>query len=153
MNSEIAGVKVSLLDIFQHPTIAKQTSLIGSVFNSNASVYTPPAWTPRSSPRLSASSKATSVSEDSLDYPGGRMAVVGLAGRVPAANDIQGFWEILMKQREGISSSGSSPTEPTGVGERFVPRYGLLDDVAAFEAKSWGMSESEARNLDPQVFE
>ena len=79
------------------------------------------------------------------------MASVGLAGRVPAANDVKGLWDILTNQREGLSGSESSSMEPMSVEERFVPRYGLLDDVGAFDATYWGLSESEARNLDPQV--
>ena len=149
--NEIAGAKVSLLDVFQNPTIVKQVALIGKVLESNASVYTPPAWTPRSSPLLAASSSRTSVSDYSLDYPNGHMAIVGLAGRTPGANNIQAFWDILMEQRDGISDSGSSPKHSMDAGERFVPRYGLLNNVGAFDAKFWGLSESEACNLDPQV--
>lgn len=151
MTNEIVGAKVSLLDVFRNPTIVKQIALIGTVLESNASVFTPPTWTPRSSPHLVASSQEASVSDKSLDDPSGRMAIVGLAGRFPGANDIQEFWETLMEKRGGISNSGSSPTEPMAVGEQFVPRYGLLDDIGAFDAKFWGLSEMEARNLDPQV--
>ena len=80
------------------------------------------------------------------------MAIVGLAGLTPGANNVREFWDILMEQREGISDSRSSPTDSKDIGERFVPRYGLLNNIGAFDAKFWGLSESEACNLDPQVF-
>ena len=109
MINEVPGAKVSLLDVFRNPTIVKQAALIGKVLESNANVLTPPAWTLVLSPSLVASTKRTSVSDYSLDYHNGRMAIVGLAGRFPGANDIQGFWDILMEQRGGISDSGTSP--------------------------------------------
>ena len=151
MVNEIAGAKVSLLDVFRNPTIVKQAALIGKVLESNVDVYTPPAWNPMLSPSLVASTKRTSVSDYRLDYHNGRMAIVGLAGRFPGADDIQEFWDVLMEQRGGISDSGSSPKNSIGVGERYLPRYGLLNNVGAFDAKFWGLSESEARSLDPQV--
>ena len=149
--NEIAGAKVSLLDVFRNPTIVKQAALIGKALESSASVYTPPAWTPKSSPPLVASFDKTSVSGYSLDCPKGHMAIVGLAGLTPGANNIQEFWDILMEQREGISDRRTSPTDSKDVGEQFVPRYGLLNNIGAFDAKFWGLSESEACNLDPQV--
>ena len=151
ITNEIAGAKLSLLDVFRHPTIGKQATLIGKFFESSANVYTPPAWTPRPSPPLMASSGRTSVSSYSLEYPSVHMAIVGLAGLTPGANNVREFWNILMEQREGISDSRSYPTDLKDAGERFVPRYGLLSSIGAFDAKFWGLSESEACNMDPQV--
>lgn len=56
-----------------------------------------------------------------------------------------------MEQREGLSDGTPPSKAPMGNGEKFIPRWGSLDEVGAFDAKRWGMSESEARSLDPQV--
>ena len=79
------------------------------------------------------------------------MAIVGMAGRFPGANEISEIWEMLMEQKSGISETESRPADSLDVGERFIHRYGSLDKVGAFDAKFWGMSEDEACNLDPQV--
>ena len=81
----------------------------------------------------------------------GRMAIVGMAGRFPGSDDIQGFWDILTRQQECLHENTLSRAASSDEDEQFIPRYGLLDEVGAFNAQFWQLGEDEARDLDPQV--
>src|SRR5262245_13535416 len=72
-----------------------------------------------------------------------RLAVVGLACRVPGAPDARAYWRNLCGAVDSLRRSGSGdPAE--------VPVFGALDDLTDFDAALFGYSEEEASLLDPQ---
>ncbi|MEM9693596.1 MAG: type I polyketide synthase, partial [Myxococcota bacterium] len=86
----------------------------------------------------------------------GRVAIVGMAGRFPGADDVDEFWRNLEQGVESISFFGpeeldivpdaSSPdATPT-----FVAAKGIVEGVDRFDARFFGYLPTEAAVMDPQ---
>ncbi|MEU6988921.1 polyketide synthase [Streptomyces sp. NPDC046324] len=76
------------------------------------------------------------------------VAVVGLAGRYPQADDLDAFWRNLT---EGRDTATEGPVDRPGApllasGERGH----FLDAVDEFDPEFFGLTEAEARMMDPQ---
>jgi acyl transferase domain-containing protein/glutamate-1-semialdehyde aminotransferase len=85
------------------------------------------------------------------------VAIVGMAGRFPGANDLAAFWRNLVSGVESISRFERHEIEPSGLDAAgllddpsYVPARGVLDGVELFDADFFGVNPSEARILDPQ---
>jgi thioester reductase-like protein len=76
------------------------------------------------------------------------IAIIGMAGRFPGADDLDGFWRNL---RDGIESIASLADEPAGANPRMVQRAGLVREPEYFDAELFGYPPQEAVLLDPQV--
>lgn len=85
------------------------------------------------------------------------IAVIGMACRFAGADSPAALWEVL---REGRDTTGETPRSRYNAEALYSPsprpgtvisrRGGYLDGVAAFDAEFFGMTESEARTVDPQ---
>ncbi len=84
------------------------------------------------------------------------IAIIGVDGRYPGANDLDGFWRNL---RAGVSSITEVPadrwdwrgTVDPSRGLREYQRWGgFLDDVAGFDAALFGVLPKDAADIDPQ---
>lgn len=69
------------------------------------------------------------------------IAVIGLAGRVPRAGDLFGFWSALAEGREMLTTSDAD-----GV----AAAHGVVPDGDLFDADFFGYAPSEALLMDPQ---
>ncbi|MCZ7432820.1 type I polyketide synthase [Streptomyces sp. WMMC1477] len=77
-----------------------------------------------------------------------RIAVVGLACRVPGAADRDAFWRLL---RDGVEAVTEAPAgRGLGTGPHGGTRGGFLDAVDGFDPAFFGMSPREAAATDPQ---
>jgi 3-oxoacyl-[acyl-carrier-protein] synthase II len=72
-----------------------------------------------------------------------RIAIVGLACRVPGADGPTEFWANLIGGVDAIQRSEQTD-------ESFVPAFGRLDDLAGFDAPLFGYTPDVAALLDPQ---
>ncbi|MFB8179251.1 SDR family NAD(P)-dependent oxidoreductase [Streptomyces sp. NPDC055966] len=85
-----------------------------------------------------------------------RVAIIGMAGRFPGADDVETFWTNLAEGREGISvlsdeeltASGVDPALPAR--DDYVRAKGVLDGADLFDEGFFGYSPREAELLDPQ---
>ncbi len=84
------------------------------------------------------------------------IAIIGMVGRFPGANNLETFWQNLADGVEGISffsdqellASGVDPAalhDPT-----FVKAGGVLDNVECFDAAFFNYTPREAEIMDPQ---
>ena len=88
--------------------------------------------------------------------PDDRIAIVGMAGRFPGAQDVDAFWQNLRDGVESIAILDDADLVASGVEAAMMadPRYvraaSILDDVDRFDADFFAMSPREAELLDPQ---
>jgi acyl transferase domain-containing protein/acyl carrier protein len=86
------------------------------------------------------------------------IAIIGLAGRYPGANDVEEFWANL---RDGKSAIGEIPADrwawqnyyrdARGEPDAMYTRWGgFLTDVDAFDSLFFKISPAEAEKMDPQ---
>ncbi|CAM2069329.1 SDR family NAD(P)-dependent oxidoreductase [Sulfidibacter corallicola] len=88
------------------------------------------------------------------------IAIVGVSGRYPKAEDLDQFWRNLV---DGTSCIGEippdrwdyhpwfAPEETQSRGGRMYSKWGgFIDDAAAFDPLFFGISPKEAHTLDPQ---
>ncbi|GHG99947.1 type I polyketide synthase [Streptomyces lanatus] len=88
--------------------------------------------------------------------PDPRMAVIGMAFRLPGADTPEDLWRIVHDGTDTITRFTPDELAAAGVPEAdytapdFVGASGVLDDIAGFDAQHFGMSAREARITDPQ---
>ncbi|MEW6352921.1 MAG: amino acid adenylation domain-containing protein [Pseudomonadota bacterium] len=84
------------------------------------------------------------------------IAIIGMAGRFPGANDIEEFWRNLQGGKESVRFFTAQELEESGVDDALIhdPNYvrarAVLDDAIAFDAAFFGYQPREAEIIDPQ---
>ncbi len=85
------------------------------------------------------------------------IAVIGLSGRFPGAEDCQAFWRNLVMGMDGVSRFTEETLLAAGHdaskirNKDFVPVNGVLDGADWFDAEFFGYSQAEAAVMDPQT--
>lgn len=100
-----------------------------------------------------------STDEQALDhrYTGLEIAVIGMAGRFPQAEDIPQFWENLVSGVDAISRFTAEELEDMGVAaqlltdERYVRAKGVIPHLDSFDASFFNYAPADAQLMDPQV--
>jgi len=88
--------------------------------------------------------------------PADAIAVIGMAGYLPGAENLDEFWRNLCAGRESISRLPAADLEAAGVpaalrdNERYVAARGILGHADRFDADYFGFSPREAELTDPQ---
>ncbi|WP_369932934.1 SDR family NAD(P)-dependent oxidoreductase [Xanthomonas tesorieronis] len=86
------------------------------------------------------------------------IAIVGLSGRYPGANDLHAFWQNLSAGRDSVSEIPLSRwdhgryfhPDRTLKGAVYSKWGGFVDDVDQFDARFFNISAREAELIDPQ---
>ena len=85
------------------------------------------------------------------------IAIIGMAGRFPGANNISEFWENLKNGKESIKffseeelSSSEYNFEKIKNDPTYVKAKGILEGVGMFDAGFFGFTPRDASLLDPQ---
>ncbi|MFC5291161.1 type I polyketide synthase [Actinokineospora guangxiensis] len=81
--------------------------------------------------------------------PDDAVAVVGMACRVPGANDVAGFWRLLSDGVDAIREAPEGRWYDVPELDRYR-RGGFVDAVADFDAEFFGISPREAAAMDPR---
>jgi amino acid adenylation domain-containing protein len=85
----------------------------------------------------------------------GAIAVIGMAGRFPGANDVEEFWRNLLAGADTVARFSDAELDPS-IPDRvrrhraYVPARGIIDGAELFDAAFFGMNRREAEILDPQ---
>ncbi len=95
--------------------------------------------------------------QDILDaLEGTEIAVVGMAGRFPGAQDIEAYWQNLRDGVESVTFYTDDELRAAGVDESLLrhPNYvksgAPLDDMEKFDAAFFGFGPRDAAIMDPQ---
>src|SRR2546430_8215900 len=84
------------------------------------------------------------------------VAVVGMAGRFPGADDVDALWELVREGREGLIDLSDADLASAGVdpsvaaSQEYVRRTGVVSDVECFDAGFFGIGARDAALMDPQ---
>lgn len=84
------------------------------------------------------------------------IAVIGYAGRLPGARDVESYWENLRAGVESIRRLSEEELREAGVPESrisdpdYVPAVAQLEDADRFDADFFGFTPREAAIMDPQ---
>ncbi|WP_158592173.1 type I polyketide synthase [Noviherbaspirillum sedimenti] len=93
---------------------------------------------------------------DGYDDVNNDIAIIGMAGRFPQADNIDQFWTNLVSSTDCITRFSREELERMGVSQaalddpNFVPAAGYIPDQDKFDAHFFEMNPREAANLDPQ---
>ena len=84
------------------------------------------------------------------------IAIVGLAGRFPGADNLDQFWSNLRSGKESITYFSQDQLVRSGLPDELLanPQYvkaaPILNDPSQFDADFFGYSPREAQCIDPQ---
>ncbi|WP_378186679.1 beta-ketoacyl synthase N-terminal-like domain-containing protein [Aquimarina sp. W85] len=85
------------------------------------------------------------------------IAIIGMAGRFPKANNIDEYWQNLINGISSICKADEENILASGISrdilnhKRFVNASSRLDDAKYFDADFFGLSNAEALLMDPQI--
>ncbi|WP_437710906.1 SDR family NAD(P)-dependent oxidoreductase [Sorangium sp. So ce448] len=77
------------------------------------------------------------------------VAIIGMAGRFPGADNVGAFWDDLVAARDVLTRFHDGPERREG-GRRYVDAGYILGDIAGFDAGFFAMTPREAAVTDPQ---
>ncbi len=130
------GHDLTLVELFQYPTLRD----LAARLQGGAEPAEAPA-APAPAPRRET---------------GGAIAIVGMAGRFPGADDLDAFWRNLRDGVESITFFDRRELLDAGADEAlvrdpdFVPARGELRGADEFDAALFGLTPRDAEILDPQ---
>ena len=84
------------------------------------------------------------------------IAIIGMAGRFPGAQNIDQFWQNLRDGVEGISVFTEEELAAAGIepellkDDNYVKAKGMIEDIDLFAASFFGYNPREAEVMDPQ---
>ncbi|ETO93892.1 beta-ketoacyl synthase N-terminal-like domain-containing protein [Legionella oakridgensis] len=80
-----------------------------------------------------------------------KVAIVGMAVKLPGANDLEGYWDLLKFGKEAVSKFSAEQLQRSGISEQLIaapyykPYRGILDDLESFDTPPF---ESTAKNFE-----
>ncbi|EKE80855.1 type I polyketide synthase [Idiomarina xiamenensis] len=94
---------------------------------------------------------ANNNSEEHID-----IAIVGMAGRCPGADDVATMWDNIVEGRETITTFTDNELLDAGVpaaifnDPNYVKKRGIIENIDMFDAGVFGFNPREAELMDPQ---
>lgn len=85
------------------------------------------------------------------------IAIIGMSGRFPKANNIREYWDNLVNGVNSIEKADPEKVLASGISKdilnhsRFVHAAANLSDAKYFDAEFFGLSNTEALHMDPQI--
>lgn len=138
--AEIFGVQLSIVELFQYPTISALAQRLSQ--------------TNRKSEVVTTHKPSSRVSRQSDNIRETNIAIIGMSGRFPGAKDIEAFWQNLLQGVESISFFSNeelSQSDPTlQHNPNYVKADAVLPNIDLFDASFFGYSTLDAEIMDPQ---
>ncbi|MEA1922932.1 MAG: amino acid adenylation domain-containing protein, partial [Pseudomonadota bacterium] len=132
------GSELEVVDLFRYPTVAAQARAISGKSTISEKISPVPA------------------KSEVKDITSNEIAVIGMAGRFPGADNIDLFWKNLEAETESITFFSRKELLGAGFSEAeidqpgFIAAHGILQDIETFDAKLFEFSPREASVMDPQ---
>ncbi|EGJ35263.1 polyketide synthase module [Moorena producens 3L] len=139
---ESFGKELSIAEMFSHPTI-----------EALAQYFT------QTQPEDSAAQQGyarAQIRQEVRKADSTEIAVIGMAGRFPGADNLDQFWQNLQNGTESITFFSDSELLASGIDPKLLsnPNYvrasPILSDVEYFDAHFFGYTNREAEFMDPQ---
>jgi len=138
--AEIFGVQLSIVELFQYPTISALAQRLSQ--------------TNRKSEARTTHKPSSRVSRQSNQIRESNIAIIGMSGRFPGAKDIEAFWHNLRDGVESISFFSDrelSQSDQTLLSNpNYVKANAVLPNIEKFDASFFGYSTKDAELMDPQ---
>ncbi len=131
--------KITMMDVFKYPTINSLGEFIKNKKSDNNDVR-----------------GEEEIKKPQIKFGNRDVAVIGMAGRFPEAENIEEFWENLKSSKECITFFSKDELEEAGVdaelleNSNYVRAQGRLKDIKGFDAKFFNYTPREAKIMDPQ---
>lgn len=145
------GITLPVVGFFAAPTAAAYASALTSAHSAAVEkTFGVSAVSDEAERRRRAPKKRAASDEDDL------IAVVGMAVRLPGADDVDAFWRNLVDGVESIRPVTDAELDAAGVSAElrqdpnFVRATATLDHPDCFDAAFFGYTPREAQLLDPQ---
>ncbi|MCP4699800.1 MAG: AMP-binding protein [Gammaproteobacteria bacterium] len=135
------GTLLSVVDLFKYPTIKSLADCFNQSQNEKSAAQ-------RGYERAQVRNQASAGHSD--------IAVIGMAGRFPGADNLDEFWQNLKNGVESISFFTEEEVIASGVAPGlarnpdYVKARPILSDVESFDANFFGYSGRDAEWMDPQ---
>lgn len=78
------------------------------------------------------------------------IALIGLAGRFPGADDVHAFWSNLVAGRSGITDVQPPAGSTLAAQPNYVAKAAVVKNADHFDAKFFGIYPNQAVDMDPQ---
>ena len=139
--------RFALVDLFQYPTVRQLARFLTREADRSGESG------PYAVGQYAAGSKNMGERPIDLNEP---IAIVGMSGRFPDAENVEQFWNHLLEGHESIRQLSEAELLAAGVpletirSENYVPVTASLTEVDYFDAEFFGVSPYEAKITDPQ---
>ncbi|MFD3515842.1 amino acid adenylation domain-containing protein [Streptomyces sp. NPDC058657] len=120
-------LKFSIPDLFEHVTVRRLAAYLDQQHIAGSAVSDEPSCPAAGAPDVTGAEP---------------IAVVGMAVRVPGADDLAAFWELVR--------TGGSGVEHFDAAEGLVGARSQMSGLLSFDPEHFGISRQEARLMDPQ---
>ncbi|MFV8755924.1 amino acid adenylation domain-containing protein [Nannocystaceae bacterium ST9] len=146
------GLALPLVDLFKHPTVAFLSEHLARHLAQADGQAVERHELDQLRARLDARAQGGADSQGGAQA----IAIVGMAGRFPGAADVDAFWANIVAGREAVRRLDEAELRAAGIPEQvfsapdYVRAAALLDDIDQFDAALFGITDAEARLLDPQ---
>lgn len=138
--------KVSMVTLFKNPTISSLAKFIEDANNECELMVKPDSHMSRLQLRRDAIAEIGDV----------KIAIVGMAGRFPGAENVEQLWKSICDKRESITFFSRDELlarhEPLDIIDHpnYVPAKGLIGNISSFDADFFNFTPREAQITDPQ---
>ncbi|HEX6292478.1 MAG TPA: amino acid adenylation domain-containing protein [Herpetosiphonaceae bacterium] len=152
--SAALGRDIAMVDLFRYPTISALARFLSDGEQAAAGQRGSQARAERR--RALLHGVAQPANDQQARRSDSAIAIIGMAGRFPGAQDIDTFWQNLCNGVESIAFFSDQELLDAGVEPSMLalPNYvkagATLDDIELFDADFFGYSPREAEIMDPQ---
>jgi len=140
------GISINIVDVFQYPTVTALAVFISPSIEENKN----------NSADLQNKETKNRESQKAIIDANNDIAIIGLTGKFPGADNIDEFWQLIRSGKEAIIHYSREELEKKGVAKELLdnPNYvyaiGSIPTADKFDAAFFGFTPKEADFMDPQ---